>query len=402
MMKFKLFLLIVSIALLGTVSNASCYRKNVPEVIELIKNSRKIEIKSMQYKADLLALENEILDKNRQKRQDENSFSVEYNLIDDTNTLNYSTDLSLWKKISSKKTLEAKINIQKNKISQLKSSEEFRIADAVFSILSSNAYLNIFSERASLLLDLINYYETRINMGSDDFQKKVKAEQDLINLNDKKMSADIKVETLILQNDLQDVDLKSFNYPSRITPYITPEKCVNIPNVLKMLDFEIVSKEAEIKNSQISLYPNLIGSASSAFDKSGSLSESASVVLNFTLYNGRKRTDRILALRDELRELNLERKVSLITMDKLLKERYAVDRILFSSLDSINRKVNDKTKLLEKLELKKLLGGSIFEEMTQTKIEVSNLREARVGIISDYVSSWINLIYSRGDLSLVE
>ena len=402
MMKFKLFLLIVSIALLGTVSNASCYRKNVPEVIELIKNSRKIEIKSMQYKADLLALENEILDKNRQKRQDENSFSVEYNLIDDTNTLNYSTDLSLWKKISSKKTLEAKINIQKNKISQLKSSEEFRIADAVFSILSSNAYLNIFSERASLLLDLINYYETRINMGSDDFQKKVKAEQDLINLNDKKMSADIKVETLILQNDLQDVDLKSFIYPSRITPYITPEKCVNIPNVLKMLDFEIVSKEAEIKNSQISLYPNLIGSASSAFDKSGSLSESASVVLNFTLYNGRKRTDRILALRDELRELNLERKVSLITMDKLLKERYAVDRILFSSLDSINRKVNDKTKLLEKLELKKLLGGSIFEEMTQTKIEVSNLREARVGIISDYVSSWINLIYSRGDLSLVE
>lgn len=402
MMKFKLFLLIVSIALLGTVSNASCYRKNVPEVIELIKNSRKIEIKSMQYKADLLALENEILDKNRQKRQDENSFSVEYNLIDDTNTLNYSTDLSLWKKISSKKTLEAKINIQKNKISQLKSSEEFRIADAVFSILSSNAYLNIFSERASLLLDLINYYETRINMGSDDFQKKVKAEQDLINLNDKKMSADIKVETLILQNDLQDVDLKSFNYPSIITPYITPEKCVNIPNVLIMLDFEIVSKEAEIKNSQISLYPNLIGSASSAFDKSGSLSESASVVLNFTLYNGRKRTDRILALRDELRELNLERKVSLITMDKLLKERYAVDRILFSSLDSINRKVNDKTKLLEKLELKKLLGGSIFEEMTQTKIEVSNLREARVGIISDYVSSWIKLIYSRGDLSLVE
>lgn len=402
MMKFKLFLLIVSIALLGTVSNASCYRKNVPEVIELIKNSRKIEIKSMQYKADLLALENEILDKNRQKRQDENSFSVEYNLIDDTNTLNYSTDLSLWKKISSKKTLEAKINIQKNKISQLKSSEEFRIADAVFSILSSNAYLNIFSERASLLLDLINYYETRINMGSDDFQKKVKAEQDLINLNDKKMSADIKVETLILQNDLQDVDLKSFIYPSRITPYITPEKCVNIPNVLIMLDFEIVSKEAEIKNSQISLYPNLIGSASSAFDKSGSLSESASVVLNFTLYNGRKRTDRILALRDELRELNLERKVSLITMDKLLKERYAVDRILFSSLDSINRKVNDKTKLLEKLELKKLLGGSIFEEMTQTKIEVSNLREARVGIISDYVSSWIKLIYSRGDLSLVE
>ena len=402
MMKFKLFLLIVSIALLGTVSNASCYRKNVPEVIELIKNSRKIEIKSMQYKADLLALENEILDKNRQKRQDENSFSVEYNLIDDTNTLNYSTDLSLWKKISSKKTLEAKINIQKNKISQLKSSEEFRIADAVFSILSSNAYLNIFSERASLLLDLINYYETRINMGSDDFQKKVKAEQDLINLNDKKMSADIKVETLILQNDLQDVDLKSFIYPSRITPYITPEKCVNIPNVLIMLDFEVVSKEAEIKNSQISLYPNLIGSASSAFDKSGSLSESASVVLNFTLYNGRKRTDRILALRDELRELNLERKVSLITMDNLLKERYAVDRILFSSLDSINRKVNDKTKLLEKLELKKLLGGSIFEEMTQTKIEVSNLREARVGIISDYVSSWIKLIYSRGDLSLVE
>jgi hypothetical protein len=402
MMKFKLFLLIVSIALLGTVSNASCYRKNVPEVIELIKNSRKIEIKSMQYKADLLALENEILDKNRQKRQDENSFSVEYNLIDDTNTLNYSTDLSLWKKISSKKALEAKINIQKNKISQLKSSEEFRIADAVFSILSSNAYLNIFSERASLLLDLINYYETRINMGSDDFQKKVKAEQDLINLNDKKMSADIKVETLILQNDLQDVDLKSFIYPSRITPYITPEKCLSIPNVLIMLDFEVASKEAEIKNSQISLYPNLIGSASSAFDKSGSLSESASVVLNFTLYNGRKRTDRILALRDELRELNLERKVSLITMDKLLKERYAVDRILFSSLDSINRKVNDKTKLLEKLELKKLLGGSIFEEMTQTKIEVSNLREARVGIISDYVSSWIKLIYSRGDLSLVE
>ena len=402
MMKFKLFLLIVSIALLGTVSNASCYRKNVPEVIELIKDSRKIEIKSMQYKADLLALENEILDKNRQKRQDENSFSVEYNLIDDTNTLNYSTDLSLWKKISSKKTLEAKINIQKNKISQLKSSEEFRIADAVFSILSSNAYLNIFSERASLLLDLIDYYETRINMGSDDFQKKVKAEQDLINLNDKKMSADIKVETLILQNDLQDVDLKSFIYPSRITPYITPEKCLSIPNVLIMLDLEVASKEAEIKNSQISLYPNLIGSASSAFDKSGSLSESASVVLNFTLYNGRKRTDRILALRDELRELNLERKVSLITMDNLLKERYAVDRILFSSLDSINRKVNDKTKLLEKLELKKLLGGSVFEEMIQTKIEISNLREARVGIISDYVSSWIKLIYSRGDLSLVE
>jgi hypothetical protein len=397
MMKFKVSVLIFFQLLNPHVVSADCYKQSVPYLEKFIESTINLPLNSESFLQNLAVIDNNVSALINESKTNATSLEYDYKIRENTNTFSLSTDLSVWKRKSRKKLLQAKIDQQDNEINVLKNSQYFKKADAIFSILSSQAYLNIFGKRRELLEALSEFYDTRITMGAGEFQKKTQIEQDIINLNDKDMSAKIRIETLLLQHELTKEDISDFRYVGDRIDYNQQEVCKTLPRSVHSLELQLEVSRRELAEAKAKFYPNLIGSASSAINDFGS-SESVGLTLNFTLYDGNKKSFQITKSKDKSKELEFQRKVFLSDLNKSFKERIAIDKIFFSSLNSLEKSISDNQKAIDQLDIKKSLGGSVFEERMQALIESSMLAEARVGIVSDLISSWINLIYLRGEI----
>ena len=397
MMKFKVLVLIFFQLLNAHFVSADCYKQSVPYLENFIERTRNLPLKSESFLQKLAVINNDISALINESKTNSTGLKYDYNIRENTNTFSLSTDLSVWKRKSRKNSFQAKIDQQDNEINVLKNSQYFKKADAIFSILSSQAYLDIFSKRRELLEALSEFYDTRITMGAGEFQKKTQIEQDIINLNDKDMSARIRIETLLLQHELTKEDISNFQYVGDTIDYNQQDLCKDLPRSLHTLELQIKINQRELEEAKAKFYPNLIGSASSAINDFGS-NESVGLTLNFTLYDGNKKSFQITQLKDTIKELEFQRKIFLSDLDKSFRERISVDKILFSSLNSLEKNISDKLQTINQLNIKKSLGGSVFEERMQALIESSMLAEARVGIVSDLISSWINLTYLRGEM----
>ena len=396
-MKFKVSVLILFQILNANFVAADCYKKSLPYLENFIERTRNLPLKSESFLQKLAVINNDISALINESKTNSTGLKYDYNIRENTNTFSLSTDLSVWKRKPRKNSFKAKIDQQDNEINVLKNSQYFKKADAIFSILSSQAYLDIFSKRRELLEALSEFYDTRITMGAGEFQKKTQIEQDIINLNDKDMSARIRIETLLLQHELTKADISNFQYLGDTIDYNQQDFCKDLPRSLQTLELQIKIKQKELEEAKAKFYPNLIGSASSAINDFGS-NESVGLTLSFTLYDGNKKNFQISQLKDTIKELEFKRKIFLSDLDKSFKERISVDKILLSSLSSLEKNIADKVQTINQLNMKKSLGGSVFEERMQALIESSMLAEARVGIVSDLISSWINLTYLRGEM----
>ncbi|MDC0136510.1 TolC family protein [Sulfitobacter sp.] len=396
-MKFKVSVVIFFQILNANFVSAACYKQSLPYLENFIERTRNLPLKSESFLQKLAVINNDISALINESKTNSTRLKYDYNIRENTNTFSLSTDLSVWKRKARKNSFQAKIDQQDNEINVLKNSQYFKKADAIFSILSSRAYLDIFSKRRELLEALSKFYDTRITMGAGEFQKKTQIEQDIINLNDKDMSARIRIESLLLQHELTKEDISNFQYLGDTIDYNQQDFCKDLPRSLQTIELQIKIKQKELEEAKAKLYPNLIGSASSAINDFGS-NESVGLTLSFTLYDGNKKSFQISQLKDTIKELEFQRKIFLLDLDQLFKERILVDKILLSSLSSLEKNVSDKLQTINQLNIKKSLGGSVFEERVQALIESSMLAEARVGIVSDLISSWINLTYLRGEM----
>ena len=281
-MKFKVSVLIFLQLLNAHFVSADCYKQSVPYLEDFIERTRNLPLNSESFLQKLAVIDNDVSALINESKTNGTSLGYDYKILDNTNTFSLSTDLSVWKRKSRKKLLQAKIDQQDNEINVLKNSQYFKKADAIFSILSSQAYLDLFGKRRELLEALSDFYATRITMGAGEFQKKTQIEQDIINLNDKVMSARIRIETLLLQHELTKEDVSAFQYVGDTIDYNQQEVCKNLPRSVHTLELKLKISQRELEEAKAKFYPNLIGSASSAMNDFGS-NESVGLTLNFTL-----------------------------------------------------------------------------------------------------------------------
>ena len=85
-------------------------------------------------------------------------------------------------------------------------------------------------------------------------------------------------------------------------------------------------------------------------------------------------------------------------LERALEERMKIDKILLSSLNSLDDQLENKIDTLNQFYLKQQLGGSAFEEKMQVMREISVLKEARIGLLADFYNAWIGFINARGDI----
>ena len=244
----------------------------------------------------------------------------------------------------------------------MESSEYAELALSIVSILSSESYLAIFQERRLIFEELIDYYERRIQMGSGEFQQKMETEQNLIELSNKEMSAEIKKETQLLLNNLEMSNLNDFIFPLDINNYSENISCQTLPGAIASLDLQIELVKMQIEEERLKLSPSLLGSVASVWDENGSNETTSSLVFNLQIYNGNKRKLQKSKIVQELNRIENQRSILLIELERALEERMKIDKILLSSLNSLDDQLENKIDTLNQFYLKQQLGGSAFEE----------------------------------------
>ena len=398
MMKSKFKLLGIFIILGFGQAQADCYSNNVPEIQKFLDNVVNIPITSDKYSKEKLILEEEIELIKAENEINETSLSFKYDVKEKSNALNLRSDLSFWKRKYQKQINDKKVSLKKIELQNLESSEYAELALSIVSILSSESYLAIFQERRLIFEELIDYYERRIQMGSGEFQQKMETEQNLIELSNKEMSAEIKKETQLLLNNLEMSNLNDFIFPLDINNYSENISCQTLPGAIASLDLQIELVEMQIEEERLKLSPSLLGSVASVWDENGDNETTSSLVFNLSIYNGNKRKLQKSKIEQELNRIENQRSILLIELERALEERMKIDKILLSSLNSLDDQLENKIDTLNQFYLKQQLGGSAFEEKMQVMREISVLKEARIGLLADFYNAWIGFINARGDI----
>jgi len=379
-------------------AHADCYSNNVPEIHEFLNKVLKIPITSEKYKKEKIVLEKEIELIKAESDINQTSLSLKYDVTEKSNALNLTSDLSFWKRKYQQQIIDKKVALKNIELQNLESSEYAGLALSIVSILSSESYLAIFQQRRLIFQELIDYYERRIQMGSGEFQQKMETEQNLIELSNKEMSAEIKKETQLLMNNLEMSNLSDFVFPLEMKNYSENMSCKALPGAIRPLDLQIELIKMKIEEEKLKFSPSLLGSVASVWDETGENETTGSIVLNLSIYNGNKRKLQKSKIEDELNRLEIQRSILLIELERALEERSKIDKILVSSLNSLDDQLENKIDTLNQFYLKQQLGGSAFEEKMQVMREISVLKEARIGLLADFYNAWFGFINARGDI----
>ena len=154
----------------------------------------------------------------------------------------------------------------------------------------------------------------------------------------------------------------------------------------------------QIEEERLKLSPSLLGSVASVWDENGDNETTSSLVFNLSIYNGNKRKLQKSKIEQELNRIENQRSILLIELERALEERMKIDKILLSSLNSLDDQLENKIDTLNQFYLKQQLGGSAFEEKMLVMREISVLKEARIGLLADFYNAWIGFINARGDI----
>ena len=128
------------------------------------------------------------------------------------------------------------------------------------------------------------------------------------------------------------------------------------------------------------------------WDENGDNETTSSLVFNLSIYNGNKRKLQKSKIEQELNRIENQRSILLMELERALEERMKIDKILLSSLNSLDDQLENKIDTLNQFYLKQQLGGSAFEEKMQVMREISVLKEARIGLLADFIMLGLDLL----------
>ena len=397
-MRFKLKLFGTCLAFLSwNEAYADCYARSFPEIRNFVDKVLSLEIRGLQHTLE----RQEVIDQATLIRSEvntnETSLSFNYDITDGSKSLDLNADLSIWKRSLETKIIHKQADIKLSEIAAIDNLAYTKLALSVVSILSSEAYLSIFKKRREILLQELDFYQKRIMMGLGEYQQKLKVEQDLLQLTNKQMSAEIKKQTETLLNEINDEDLVKFISPLVVQNHPKEFICSDIPQLVRKIDQEIDLLTTQIIQAENKLAPSLLGSVSSVWNEQDQNDISGKIMLTIPIYNGNNRSLKINQLKQELLNLRNKRAIFNTRLEKAAKERTKIDQILLASLDNLNEQLATKKELLSKIELKNNLGASVFEEKAQLIKEILLLEEARVELVSSIYNAWLNFVSARGD-----
>ena len=87
-----------------------------------------------------------------------------------------------------------------------------------------------------------------------------------------------------------------------------------------------------------------------------------------------------------------------IRSDRQIDQRRETEFVYQQNAKSILEDLQSKEARLEEIRERRNLGQSVYEEMVDTALEISRLRESRLSVVSRFLKGWVDFLESTNNL----
>ena len=312
--------------------------------------------------------------------------------------LSLNLDFGIWHENTRRKLVVANTHAAHTDLVEIENQIAAEILLASLDISQTLSLIDILEARTKLLDRKVEYFVLREKLGETVSRDLLIARSDRIENQNKIISARVKLTSLASKINIGLAEADKF---PKLSPYEIIEgkfDCNFEFDDERNARADLAIAEAELIQRKTNFAPTISGfvTQSRTRQNQGRIIEEEKIGVDITipLFSGGKTTNALAAGRDNVTVARRTLAIALEKGEKNLAQRVETEYVYQVNAASLASEIGKKEDLLTELAERKALGQSVFEEMSDAAIEISRLREARLSVVSRFLSGWIEFLAS--------
>ena len=319
-----------------------------------------------------------------------------------SNKLSLTANPNLYDEIARRADLEQSINRDQYRLSISKSEERLRILSGLISVAETKATLSLLDERARLLEEKKRYLERRESLGDSVRDELFKIESSTRDIRSRLVAGDVRVISLAYSIDLSPEQLVLVA-PLQMGEFPRPGfACPASNSEVEEAKIEVEQARSQLALKERTLWPDISIYAeiedNDASSTSGRTQREFGINFSYPIYNSGRRALEIGRSEAELMTAKERLEVARVKATQKLLEQHGVERLMTNNLAAISAQAASKLEKITELGRRLELGQSVFVELTDASLQLSDIQESYIHALADFYVSWIEFLHSRGTL----
>ena len=310
--------------------------------------------------------------------------------------------LDIWNEHARRKVSQAKLDGSLTDLERIDNQITSEILRSAVDISETLELISIFETRDNLLVTKVEYYTLREKLGETVSRDLLQARTDQIENQNKLISAKVKLSSLAGKINIGLA--QSEKLPS-LSPYhsITSDfGCNDEDYLVREARNALKLAESRFLQRKMDLSPKLSGFAKQSRSRTdqGVFQETEKFGLDVSIpfFSGGKNYFGLKNAKDQIEVATKNLSLAKIRSDRQIDQRRETEFVYQQNAKSILEDLKSKEARLEEIRERRNLGQSVYEEMVDTALEISRLRESRLSVVSRFLKGWVDFLESTNNL----
>ena len=322
----------------------------------------------------------------------------------DINEVSLNIGLDLWNEHARRKVTRARISTSSNEITKIENEIAGEILNSALDISETQALITILETRNNLLVTKVEYYTLREKLGETVARDLLQARTDQIENQNKIISARVKLSTLAGKLN---IGLTQAEKIPTLSPYHQIDSkfaCAAEDYLVTEARDALKLAEARLLQRQMNFSPKVSGFVRKSRSRTDQgvfqETEKIGVDLSIQFFSGGRNIFGIQNSVDQIDVATENLSLAKIRSDRQIDQRRETEYVYQQNAKSISADLEGKEALLEEIRERRDLGQSVYEEMVDTALEISRLRESRLSVVSRFFKGWVDYLESTNKLDV--
>lgn len=311
------------------------------------------------------------------------------------NSIDFSYELNRIKIINTKKQRLLEKELLEFELLKLELKETETIYEGLLEYLMGLELQNYFDIEKRYYEIKRDYINERKKFGDLNLENLLKVEKEIRNISDKILANSVKqierLDFLNITKDFVPSGLKISNNELNILS----KDCFFEPIFSQgmRIEEELLSQKVDatsISNSSQLNFSLQISDETSSNQYQNNLG--ASIQLKVPLYDGGILDTKKRKIFSEKRILESKRRIEQLSFDTTVSSRISTERVFYESFNTIEREITALRTASSELKTRQNLGQGVFEERINNNLQILNLKQAKLRLVTDFLSGWIKFL----------
>ena len=311
------------------------------------------------------------------------------------NSIDILYDLNIIKSKNSNRQKELQIEILEFELSELHTKEAVVVYEGLLEYLMGmelNQYFEIEKRYFEVKRDYLN---ERKEFGDLNLENLLEVEKEIRNISDKILANSVRqIERLEYLNITNDFIPPKIIISDNIIN-ILPKSCTFKPSSAQglVLDKELVNQQLlgsePLNRAQLNLKLQLSDEYSSNVYQNNL---GASIELQVPIYDGGILAANKMKILSEEKIIETKIRIETRKFNSSIASRISTEQVFFESFKSIEREITSLKLSSAELETRQDMGQGVFEQRINNNLQILNLQQAKLRLLSDFLSGWVRFL----------